>query len=323
MLVQLNITKDEVSAMNSDECWDFWGKLDTTKLFYDEKGSLSPEKLSLFSDIEFCKLENWDNYGKSYLESNFCGTLTHFKGGTKLLIKYFLYLDTWFQENKPSFNFPIDFSNFTRSVFLIRDTEDESLPRTFAEFIREFGSSSVCTQFGQFTRWMQSDSSYVLEEKHGQSASIVTKLEFQKKWWKAREGRPGNNVGDDKLAFESDELTTFKYFMEVLENYFLEVQKFLIKRVKEAKEYEPKAKKLWAETTGPDQDPLYYIKVSETALLELGWESLNLKYKAKVDERFGILPATRKPCSTQLKFISIDLEVSKKYISPEHFVVVQ
>ncbi|MCP4987533.1 MAG: site-specific integrase [Colwellia sp.] len=323
MLVQLDITKDEISAMNSDECWDFWGKFDSGKLLYDEKGNLSPENVSLFSDIEFYKLENWDNYGKSYLQSASRGVQTHFKGGTKLLIKYFLYLDTWFQEHKPNFNFPIDFSNFTRSVFLIRDTEDESLPRTFAEFIREFGSSSACMQFGKFTRWMQSDSPYVLEEKHGQSASIVTKLEFQKKWWEAAEEKPRSkaNVGDDKKAFEGDEFSTLKHLMDMLENYFFEVQKFVIKRVKEAQEYAPKAKKLWTETTGPDQDAQYYIKVSETALLELGWESLNLKYKAKGDERFGILPATQKPRPTQLNFISIDLEVSKKYINPEHFDV--
>jgi hypothetical protein len=323
MLVQLDITKDEISAMNSDECWELWGKFDSGKLLYDERGNLSPENVSLFSDIEFCKLENWDNYGKSYLKSASRGVQTHFKGGTKLLIKYFLYLDTWFQEHNPNFNFPIDFSNFTRSVFLIRGTEDESLPRTFAEFIREFGSSSACMQFGKFTRWMQSNSPYVLEEKHGQSASIVTKLEFQKKWWEAAEekSRSKANVGDDKKAFESDEFSTLKHLMDMLENYFFEVQKFVIKRVKEAKEYAPKAKKLWTDTTGPDQDPQYYIKVSETALLELGWESLNLKYKAKVDERFGILPATQKPRPTQLNFISIDLEVSKKYISPEHFDV--
>lgn len=323
MLVQLSITKDEVSEMNIDECWDFWGKLDTTKIFYDEKGRLSPEKLSLFCNIEFCKLENWDNYGKSFIESNSCGPQTHFKGGTKLLIKYFLYLDTWFQEHKPNFSFPIDFSNFTRSAFLIRETEEQSLPRTFAEFIREFGSASSCVQFGKFARWLQSDSPYLLEDKHSQSASIVTKLEFSQKWWNAGKEKPKNeaSLGDDKRAFESDEFTTLKNFMEVLENYFFEVQKFVIKRVKEAIAYAPKAKELWTETTGPDQDPQYYIKVSETALLELGWESLNLKYKAKVDERFGILPATQKPRPTQLNFISIDLEVSKEYISSEHFDV--
>jgi hypothetical protein len=323
MLVQLNITKDEVSAMNSDECWDFWGKLDSNKLFYDEKGNFSSEKISLFSDIEFCKLESWNNYGKSYFQNGSRGVKSHYNGGTRFLIKYFLYLDTWFQENKPNFNFPINFSNFTRSVFLIRNTEDESLPRTFEEFIREFGSSSACMQFGKFARWLQSDSPYVLEDKHSQSASIVTKYEFQRKWWDAGEGKTKSkaSLGDDKRAFESDEYSTLKYFMEVLENYFFEVQKFVIKRVKEAKEYAPKAKKLWAETTGPDKDPQYYIKVSETALLELGWESLSLKYKAKVDERFGILPATQNPRPTALNFISIDLEVSKKYISPEYFDV--
>lgn len=329
MLTQLSITKEEVSAMNSDESWSFWGTLDSTKLFYDEEGNLSPEQVSLFSDIEFSKLENWDNYGKTYLQSVTRGVQTHFKGGTKFLIKYFLYLDTWFQEHKPNFNFPIDFNNFTRSIFLVRETEDQSLPRTFAEFIRDFATFSASTQFGKFIRWMQTDSPYVLTEDHSQSASIVTKAEFQRKWWLAQtaankgEDKPINkpNFGDDKKAFEGDEYSTLKYFIDTLEDYFFEVQKFVLKRVKEAKEYAPKSKKVWGDTSGPDNDPQYYIKISETALLDLGWESLRLKYNAKLDERVGIMPAKQKPHPTALNFVSIDLEESKKYISSEHFDV--
>ena len=326
MLAQLSITKEEVSAMNSDECWSFWGNLDSTKLFYDSAGNLSPEQISLFSDIEFCKLENWDGYGKSYLKNVSRGVQTHFKGGTKLLIKYLLYLDTWFVEHKPIFSFPIDFCHFTRSIFLIRETEDHSLPRTFSEFMLEFSTQSATIQFGKFIRWMQTDSPYVLEGNHSQTASIVTKFEFQRKWWeanKAIEEAPISKVkfGDDKKAFEGDEYSTLKYFIDTLEGYFVEVQKFVVKRVKEAIDYAPKTKKVWGETTGPDKDPQYYIKVSETALLELGWESLRLKHKAKLDERFGVMPATQKAHPTKLNFISIDLEVSKEHISPKYLDV--
>lgn len=322
-LVQLDITKDEVAAMDSEACWDFWGKLDTSKLFYDEAGDLSAERLNLFSDTEFSKLENWDRYGKTYVQSATSGVQTHYKGGTKYLIKYLLYLDVWFRENKPNFEFPTKFSSFTRSLFLIRDTEDENLPKTFADFIREFGSYSLCSQFGKFVRWLQTDSPYVLEEEHSQKSSIVTKLEFQRKWWGALEEKPKSKgvVEDDKRAFESDDYSTLKYYIGTLENYFHEVQNFIIKRVKEAVEYAPKAKTLWTETEGPDKDPQYFIKVSETALLELGWESLSLKYKAKLDERVGVLPASRKAMTTQLNFVSIDLDVSKKLLDSEHFQV--
>lgn len=322
-LVQLNITKDELLQMNSTETWEFWGKLDIQKLLYDEYGNLSEERLRLFLDVDYNLLKNWDDYGKNYVQSASSSTPKNYKGGTKYLIKYLIYINVWFQENKPHFEFPTNFSQFTRSIFLVRDSENETLPKTFADFIIEYGSYGVCDQFGKFIRWMQSASPYALETVHSQPSSIVSKFEFQKKWW----GRHTNKVKskgvveDDKRAFESDEYNTLKYFMTTLEGYFSEVQKFILQRIIEAKDYAPKAKRLWTETSGPETDSKYYIKVSETALLDLGWESLSLKYKAKLDERIGVMPATRKAMPTQLNFISIDLEKSKQLISAEHFEV--
>ena len=328
LMEQISITKDEVDTMDSNEAWDFWGNFDAAKLLYESQGKFnvslfSFDRLNLFFDCDMQVLADWVDYGKVYTETlSPNSSLRNYQGGTKVVLKYLLYLIVWFKEHSPNFDFPSNFSKLTRSVFLIRESEEQELPRTLSEFFLEFSNQSLCGEFSKFLKWIQVDSTFLLEVKHSQSNRIVTTAEFKKSWFQAKSNIFGkrSSQGDAKLAFDTSDYATLKYYMKSIENYFIEVQRFIIKRVEEATE-NPDGRVLWEKSEGPELDPSFYLKVSETALIDLGWESLGLHRKGIIDEKRGPLARKTKVCTSRLSFMSIDLEKSREHLPANCFNV--
>lgn len=316
----MSITKEHLTDLSDDEAWNYWGEFEIGKRFYDSGRKFSFELLEFYTDIDKSLLSNWIMYSEEYLSFKSGPKLGFRKNGFNYLLKYLLYLASWFKNNASNSKiiFPKNFSLFTRSLYIIRQKDDSELPNTLADFTRDFVNKSAAFEIGQFLRWIQHESSFQLEKEHSQSRALILEKEFQLKWAEILKSEYSTDVkGDAKFAMNTTDFTNLKHFMKTQEKYYMGVQDFVLKEVLKAKQSPDNAN---SNIIAGEAESLFLLRVSEQALRDLGWSTL-CDVKGTSDKKLGIKPSIRNPAIGNKSWIEIDYKKSKRHLSKNCFKI--